>query len=178
MYISLMHALCTLQPSVPTKFVVFWNHLLASSIVVGSVALKSPRCVLAPSAISELEKCFLLFESAAKFRDSSARPARGLAIVSRLRDRAHQLAAALKAGLLPKEPAEGTKAPDSDHEPDELLILSGRGRLVEAKPEASPSQRSSQASPVRSSNATTREAGTAHFQGKLDAYTGAHDIIQ
>ncbi|KAF8577043.1 hypothetical protein K439DRAFT_1622389 [Ramaria rubella] len=133
MYITLMRSLCALQPELPSKFVVFWNHLLASSIVVGSVATKCPQSVLAPSAISELESCYVLFENAAKFGNCSGRPARAVTIVSKLRDRAYQVATAIKAGLLPDESTSGMKDDDPERDTDELLILSGRGRLVSAK---------------------------------------------
>lgn len=62
---------------------------------------------------------------------------------------------------------------DPDHDADELVILSGRGRLVETNT----LPRSPQDSPVRSSTATTRRTGTAYSQPNSDAYDVVHPML-
>jgi len=164
MYIALMQDLCSLQPTLPSKFAIIWNNLLASSIIMASIATKCPTSVLASSALSELDNCFTLFETTARFGGSSSRPARALNIVSRIRNRAHKVAADIQAGILPRDFSR--TADGKDDEGDELTILSGRARLVAAK----------YPKPSEISSSTTAVNAPAS-PPNIEAYRSAHPTL-
>ncbi|KAF8508941.1 fungal-specific transcription factor domain-containing protein [Hysterangium stoloniferum] len=172
-YIALMSNLCDLQPELPTRFVVFWNHLMASSIVVGSIATKCPTSVLAQSSIKELDACYTLFERAAGFGESSGRPARALVIVSKIRDRAHQVAARIQAGILPQELPRQGDSDNCEEEHDELSILSGRGRLIAPKSH-SPTHSTIVVSSRQPSICATDSPSP---QREFDAFNAAHPAL-
>ncbi|KIJ54545.1 hypothetical protein M422DRAFT_24494 [Sphaerobolus stellatus SS14] len=167
-YISLMRDLCSLQPELPSRFVIFWNNLLASSIIMASIATKCPASVLAPSAITELDTCFTLFETTARFGGSSSRPARALNIVSKIRDRAHKVATDFQAGLIPSEVSRKTDTNDIN---DELTILSGRARLV-----ATNSARNSE-EPSPGPSGSNPATPPVPPQPNLEAYRAAHPAL-
>lgn len=89
-----------------------------------------------------------------------------------MRDRAHQLAAAIQAGLPAEVPAP-RGGDDPEYEPDELSILSGRGRLVEAKASGSSSQGSPAGSPPLAAAAAAK-AGAVAPQRIVEAYNATH----
>ncbi|KIJ56442.1 hypothetical protein M422DRAFT_63270 [Sphaerobolus stellatus SS14] len=53
--ILLSRSIQDLEPELFCRFAIFWNHLLAAAIFVGSVVIRHPRCMLASDALKSLE---------------------------------------------------------------------------------------------------------------------------
>lgn len=149
-----------------------WRLFISvSKIVVGSIVTKCPTCVLAPSSLKELDECYELLNKASSY--GGGRAAKALVcftvslsyinsydfllsqvIVSKIRERAHQITARMQSGMSPVDRSPKEKQSEEEEEElDELAIYSGRARFVSAK--TSESTQSSQPSPATKSSTIT-----------------------
>ncbi|OCH91033.1 hypothetical protein OBBRIDRAFT_792742 [Obba rivulosa] len=113
-----------------------WTHLFSCSIILGSIVTRCPSMSLAPSALVQLDSACELFSKTARCFHAE----KVLAIMLRLRERAHQALSAHRSS----RPARGVSAapsngsgvksePTSPDDEDELSTLGGRTRLVASK---------------------------------------------
>ncbi|KAF8510391.1 fungal-specific transcription factor domain-containing protein [Gautieria morchelliformis] len=146
--IAMLQALERVNGELAKRFWLYWCHGLAAAIVVGSIVAKAPNSPLAQPALEQINAAFALFDRAAHQQtEAMGRPAKALAVVTRLRYRAHQAFARYHASkhggaALPPEIADNCGAHD-----EELHILGGHTRIVSGRASATPSASNSTQSP-------------------------------
>ncbi|GJJ10570.1 hypothetical protein Clacol_004797 [Clathrus columnatus] len=141
--IAMLQALEKVNGELAKRFWLYWCHGLAAAIVVGSIVAKAPDCPLAQPALDQINAAYALFEKAAQHQEPIGRPAKALAIITRLRYRAHQAFTRLHSG----KHSLVTENPDNPDD-EELHILGGHTRIVAGRASSSPSTGNSTHSPA------------------------------
>ncbi|GJJ15056.1 hypothetical protein Clacol_009331 [Clathrus columnatus] len=152
--IKLLGFLLELEPELPCRFWHFWSHALASAIIVSSVVIQHPRCVLAPEAMVSMEAIYSqLCQWAA--RDSLYdRPKRVLKTVGQLREKARQ---ALETGVGRNLTNPAEKGIDLG-----LSLLAGSARVVSTVPKTSSSSSAIPSSATSTESPASAPVGELH----------------
>ncbi|KAF8582521.1 hypothetical protein K439DRAFT_1635174 [Ramaria rubella] len=146
--IAMLQAVERVNGELAKRFWLYWCHGLAAAIVVGSIVAKAPNSPLAQPALDQINAAYMLFDRAAKQHpESIGRPAKALAVVTRLRYRAHQAFARLHAGKHGTAPLPADLADSGTHD-EELHILGGSTRIVSGRSSSTPSNGNSTHSPA------------------------------
>ncbi|KII94752.1 hypothetical protein PLICRDRAFT_96595 [Plicaturopsis crispa FD-325 SS-3] len=106
-----------------------WTHLFSSAIIVGSIVTRSPSSSMAATAFVELGLAVELFEKGAT---SNRRRQTGLAILTRLREKAIQVYSQYQSGSPLPNVDRSIHALHEDGD-DQLALFAGQTRVVVVK---------------------------------------------
>ncbi|KAK7470755.1 hypothetical protein VKT23_002174 [Stygiomarasmius scandens] len=104
-----------------------WTHLFSAAIIVGTIVTRSPSSTMAPNAFIELGLACDLFEKGAA---KSKRARSGLAILTKLRNKAFEIYSQYRSGNLPPP---STLSVGRDYGDDELALFGGQTRVLFSK---------------------------------------------
>lgn len=156
-FINLIKSLHSQHPGMAERMWFLFTHVFSCSIVLGSIVTKCPGIPLSPSAYTNLDSAYLLFESV----NHHPRAAKVLPVLKRLRERAYSSMNEYqsKKSLLPRLNVENSHLREEE---DELLTLGGKTRLVSQKSSSTPSSRSGTDSLPSSSPRENNSVISAH----------------
>ncbi|TFK76007.1 hypothetical protein BDN72DRAFT_756432 [Pluteus cervinus] len=102
-----------------------WNHLFSAAVIVGSIVTRAPTSTMAPNAYVQLNIACEMFEKAAVH---SSRARNGLAILSRLKNRAAEVLA--QSDRVDSDSSAILSAGQFDFGDDELALFGGQTRVL------------------------------------------------
>ncbi|THH10362.1 hypothetical protein EW145_g1390 [Phellinidium pouzarii] len=140
-------------PNLVSRFWSLWSHAFSATVIIGSIVIKSRDPDMVRAALIELDLGVRLFEDAAQQAD---RAKRSLPTLIRLREKAHNSARALSN----PHPVVADGRPVGEAE-DELLIFTGKDRLIKPKVEPTEIPLSALSTPDSSGSTSTTSSSRA-----------------
>ncbi|KAH9017997.1 hypothetical protein EDB84DRAFT_1581644 [Lactarius hengduanensis] len=115
-----------IQPVILSRFWAIWTFTFSAAVVFAFIATHGPRSPLANDAIIELDKAYSLIEVASQ---TNRRAKRALAILNRMREKAHRALATVRDTPPPPQPDGAVHSVKQEEIEDDFVVYAGRGRV-------------------------------------------------
>ncbi|KAH9027077.1 fungal-specific transcription factor domain-containing protein [Lactarius pseudohatsudake] len=157
-----------IQPVIVSRFWTIWTFTFSAAVVFAFIATHSPRSPLANDAINELDKAYSLIEIASK---NNRRAGKALAILDRMREKAHRALAAVRTSSSHPQP-DGVKQEEIE---DDFVVFAGRRRVFRPGGNATPSQHAAPTPPdplPHDEQAGESSIGVGEWLARQEQYVG------
>ncbi|KAH9027072.1 hypothetical protein EDB85DRAFT_1868569, partial [Lactarius pseudohatsudake] len=114
-----------IQPVILSRFWSIWTFTFSAAVAFAFIATHGPRSPLANDAIIELDKAYSLIEVASQ---TSRHAKRALAILNRMREKAHRALATVCDTPPPLQPDGAVHSVKQEEIEDDFVVFAGRGR--------------------------------------------------
>ncbi|KAH8997101.1 hypothetical protein EDB86DRAFT_2803568, partial [Lactarius hatsudake] len=115
-----------IQPVILSRFWAIWTFTFSAAVVFAFIATHGPRSPLANDAIIELDKAYSLIAVASQ---TNRRAKRALAILNRMREKAHRALATVRDTPPPLQPDGAVHSIKQEEIEDDFVVYAGRGRV-------------------------------------------------